>query len=184
MPDKRKDDRMSDNNKEFIALFSQCQRELYVYIMALYPDATEAQDILQETSLILWEKFSDFDRERSFSAWARGFAHNKVLQHRKRNYTQASFMRKATLEIVAKQMQQERELGDEPIQEALAACLSHLSRADRDLIKQRYAPDACVQSLAKKLGRTPNAISQALRRIRRALHECITRRMAAESGGI
>jgi len=184
VPGKSQDDRTSQLSKEFIALYSQCQRELYVYIMALFPDPTEAQDILQETSLILWEKFDIYDRQRSFLAWARGIAYNKVLQHRKQQYTRASFMRRATMELVARQLQNNADEEDRSIQEALSTCLSHLNRADRDLIKQRYAPGASVQLLAEKLNRTPNALSQALRRIRRALIECITRRMAAEAGSI
>ncbi len=64
---------------------------------------------------------------------------------------------------------------------ALLACLSRLAPADRELIRQRYAPSETGKSLARKLGRPANSVYQSLSRIRRALLECVKRRMAAEA---
>ena len=64
---------------------------------------------------------------------------------------------------------------------ALLVCLARLAPADRELIRLRYAPSETGKSLARKLGRPANSVYQSLSRIRRALLECVKRRLAAEA---
>ncbi len=177
-------DRMSRRTEEFLKLYGQCQRQLYVFTISLLPSATDAQDVLQETSLVLWEKFGEFDPQGSFFAWARGIAYRKVLQHREKMARQASFLRQTTVELLAKDWGR-AELNEEQDQQAaLAHCLNRLSASDAELVKERYAPGATVQALATNLGRTPNALSQSLRRIRQALLDCMTRYLTAQARGV
>ena len=69
---------------EFVQLFSAHQRGVHAYISALVPSATDADDLMQETSLALWEKFDEFDPQRDFHRWACGVAYISVLRHRRR----------------------------------------------------------------------------------------------------
>ncbi|MCA9241761.1 MAG: sigma-70 family RNA polymerase sigma factor [Planctomycetales bacterium] len=169
-----------DRTEEFLRHYGACERQLYVYIVSLLPNATDAQDVLQETSIVLWNRFDQFDIERSFFAWARGIAYRKVLKFREKNARQTLLLREATLELVAHDLEQRTTCASDDRQEALAKCLERLKADDRDLIRQRYAPGVTVQALAGRLSRTPNALSHALMRIRRDLLDCMTRRLAAE----
>src|SRR5947209_8271641 len=65
---------------EFMALFLRHQAELKAFIGSLVRDRHARDDLLQEVALVLWEKFSAYDPGRSFGAWARGIAANKVMQ--------------------------------------------------------------------------------------------------------
>jgi RNA polymerase sigma-70 factor, ECF subfamily len=65
--------------------------------------------------------------------------------------------------------------------QALLLCLSRLAPADRELIRLRYAPTETGKGLAQKLGRPANSVYQSLSRVRRALLECVKRRLAAEA---
>jgi len=56
---------------------------------------------------------------------------------------------------------------------ALMQCMQKLKTADRDLINQRYAVGATVRSIAMQCGRSENALSQSLGRIRRMLADCV-----------
>ncbi len=177
-------DRLSHRTEEFLKLYGQCQRQLYVFTISLLPSATDAQDVLQETSLVLWEKYGQFDPAGSFFAWARGIAYRKVLQHREKMARQASFLRHTTVELLAKDLDRAEDDEEQDRQAALAHCLDRLSACDAELIKERYAPGATVQVLAMNLGRTPNALSQSLRRIRQALLDCMTRYLASQARGV
>ena len=46
-----------DKNRLFLRLFLQNQRRLYAYILTLLPNRADADDVLQETSLVMWDKF-------------------------------------------------------------------------------------------------------------------------------
>ena len=46
--------------------------------LALLPNEQDAQDVFQRTSLVLWQKFDQFDSDRDFLPWACGVAHYEV----------------------------------------------------------------------------------------------------------
>ena len=43
------------------------------------PSREAAAEAFQETSIVLWEKFGEYDRSRDFKAWVFGIARNKAL---------------------------------------------------------------------------------------------------------
>ena len=43
----------------FLPLFLKNERRLYAYILTLLPRRADADDVLQETSLVLWDKFDE-----------------------------------------------------------------------------------------------------------------------------
>src|SRR5262249_54956902 len=48
-----------DKSKVFLPLFLQNQRRLYAYILTLLPNRADADDVLQEASLVMWDKFDE-----------------------------------------------------------------------------------------------------------------------------
>ena len=71
----------SDRNEVFVELLTLHQRRLYGFIYTLVPNTADAEDLLQQTSLVLWQKFNEFDLNSSFPAWACRIAHFLVLNH-------------------------------------------------------------------------------------------------------
>ena len=43
--------------EEFVRLFSKSQHRILGFVHTLVPNLAEAEDILQETSVILWKKW-------------------------------------------------------------------------------------------------------------------------------
>ena len=66
----------------FVRLFQQYERGLYRYILSLVLNVAAADDISQNTSLLLWEEFGRFDLNTDFGAWARTIAYYQVLKYR------------------------------------------------------------------------------------------------------
>jgi len=60
----------AEKRKQLVALLTQHQRRIFSYIYTLVPDRTDAEDLLQEASLIICEKFDDFEVGTDFVAWA------------------------------------------------------------------------------------------------------------------
>src|ERR1035437_1121331 len=59
--------------EDFMELYASCEHRLYTYIVMLIGDPVDARDILQDTALILWQKYDQFDRSKPFFAWAHEF---------------------------------------------------------------------------------------------------------------
>ena len=71
--------------REFVQLLTQNERRLYAYILSLVPRWADADDILQETNLRLWEEFDKYLRNTDFASWAMRVAFFQVLTFRKRH---------------------------------------------------------------------------------------------------
>src|SRR5664280_323832 len=69
--------------EEFVRLFQRHERGLYGYILSLVPNVTEADEVSQDTNLLLWKEFNRSDSIRDFGAWARTIAYYQVLAYRK-----------------------------------------------------------------------------------------------------
>lgn len=48
--------------------------------MGIRPHVADAEDIVQQTALALWEKFDAYDSSQAFTPWACRFALNKTKQ--------------------------------------------------------------------------------------------------------
>ena len=64
---------------EFVRLYTASSRRIYTYILTLLPNRTDAEDVFQDVSVLLWEKFPEFTPGTQFSAWACRIAYFKAL---------------------------------------------------------------------------------------------------------
>lgn len=64
---------------DYASLLRQHQTQLFGYIYSLVRDLDDADDLFQQTSLVLWDKFNQYDCSRSFINWACGVARYEVL---------------------------------------------------------------------------------------------------------
>jgi RNA polymerase sigma-70 factor (ECF subfamily) len=164
--------------EQFVELLRQSQGQVFGYIFALVQDMEETQDIFQQTSLVLWQKFDSFEGT-NFAGWACRTAQFVALNHlRAKRRDRVSFSSEVLAHLT--QLACEHEGNDRSRREALEHCLSKLSQADRKLIDGYYVVGQTVKSVAEQLGRSGQSISNSLRRIRRALSDCIRRTLAHE----
>lgn len=76
-------DQNSDNRtQQFVGLLAASERRLGSYVLALVPNWSDAEEILQETKLRLWEQFESYDHGKDFGAWACTVAYYQVLRFR------------------------------------------------------------------------------------------------------
>lgn len=164
-------------NGEFVQLFTHHQRRLFLYILSQVSNPVEAEEILQETNVVIWSKASKFQPGTNFLAWVSQIANFEVMKHRTRRRREKLVFSDEFLEAVA-QTSLERSEELEMRRAALTECLGKLRPKDRDLIEQRYAPGERGKHLAEQIGRPANSVYQSLGRIRRSLLECIQQRLA------
>lgn len=171
---------LSAKQHRFFPLFTQNQRRIFAYIYTLAPNRVDAEDLLQETSITLWEKFDEFQPGTDFTAWACRIAYWKVCNARKKNARSKMTFSQPLVDELADKLQTMQPNLDAR-HEALATCIEKLPQRDRSLILARYQPDGAVSTLAEQTGRTLQAIYKALTRIRRVLFDCVNREMEAKT---
>jgi RNA polymerase sigma-70 factor, ECF subfamily len=165
--------------KLFLRLFLQNERRIYAYILTLLPSRNDAEDVLQEASLVMWDKFDEDHPPDNFAAWGCRFAYFKVLDFYKKSRRSRLRFSNAMLEHLAETaVEHAASLQLDERREALHACIEKLSARDRDLLSRRFAEGASTQSTAAQVGRSVDAVYKALARIRQALFDCVTRTLA------
>ena len=171
-------------DQHFVTLLLLNQNRIFRFLMTLVPSRSDAEDLLQQTSVTLWQNRSKFDSTAGeFSSWACATAHNHV-----RNFRRKEATRNATLAVLSEDVLNSllhtREVHGSLLDEwhrALALCIERLTPKQRALVKEGYGA-ATLKSSAPGFGRTPNALYKVLRHVRAILHDCIQK--TVRDGGL
>lgn len=159
----------------------QSQERLYAYVYAWVRNTADTQDVVQQTSTVLWQKFADFDPETDFFRWALVVAKYTTLNFlRCRRTHRARFSEKFMECLAEEELLVETEL-EEARSESLKTCVKKLRESDQKLLRSRYGSGMRVGQIADLLGRSSSSISTSLRRIHTALLECIEKNIEREN---
>ncbi len=167
---------------EFIASVTRAQRTLHAFIVSLVFHAADADDVLQETNIVLWRKVGEFDPTREFLPWAMRVAQFQAMAHlKKKQRTRLRFDEDLLATVAEEAIAEYTEADARRV--ALSGCLEKLPVDQRRLVAERYEPGGSVNALAEQRATSPKALSELLRRIRHSLMICIERSMAQEARG-
>jgi RNA polymerase sigma-70 factor, ECF subfamily len=170
-----------DRSKLFLRLFLQNERRLYAYVLTLLPHRADADDVLQEASLVMWDKFDPDHPPADFAAWGCRIAYYKVLDFCKKGHRGRVRFSQTVLERVAETaVEQAGVLQLDDRREALAGCVEKLAPRDRDLLARRFADGATTRSTSEQVGRSVAAVYKALAKLRQALLDCVQQTLARE----
>jgi RNA polymerase sigma-70 factor (ECF subfamily) len=143
----------------------------------LCANRSDAEDVLQDTSVILWEKFDTYTPGTSFQAWACRIAYYEAMS-RRRSGRRIQYLSDSALTLLATDALSIMEKNDLD-KEALADCLERLAETDRQLIEQKYFVQLNTMEIAERSSRSVHAIYRALTRVHGLLLRCM--RKALES---
>lgn len=161
-------------HEQFARAFVQHQDRVYGYIVTLLPNRHDAEDVFQQTSLILWQKWEQFDPERNFLSWACGIARFEVRNFLRRKGRSRVVLNEHLMDELAELRNEELPLLTER-RGLLADCMKKLDFVARELIERAYAGRESMDIIAQQFRTTPNALYLRMRKIRRELMECVNR---------
>lgn len=172
MNDQQRDERI-------VQLIGGCQRSLFVYLTGLLCSRDLADDVLQETNLIIWRKREQYRIGTNFFAWACRIAYFEACKAREKRGRKVPAFSEMFLDKVAPELAAVAETSGF-LQTALSDCVDELKPGDRDLIERRYDDDATVRSIAAAVGRSADGIYKSLKRVHRVLFDCISAKMRSK----
>ncbi|MBI1368176.1 MAG: sigma-70 family RNA polymerase sigma factor [Planctomycetes bacterium] len=159
---------------------TSCQRQLYGYILTLLAQPDAAEDVLQETNMVLVAKAEEWSETEDFAAWAFRVAYFQCLAHLKRKRRDRLKPVDESLLADLAQRAAAAPMG-EPRLAALRQCLTKLPEPARRMITLRYDGQFDIDAIASQTQRSGGAVRVALHRARLALLECIRKTLAAQS---
>lgn len=167
-------------DEQFTDLLTAHQGQIFGYIFAAVRNLDDAEELYQQTSLVLWRKFADYRPGSDFARWACKTAKFEILHFQRDHRRNAVRFSAQALSNLAEVQTSADDDAKHFGQETLGQCVDLLSEEDQRLVRLCYGQQYSVKQAAAELHRSVQTLYNSLSRIRRSLFECIQRRMGQE----
>lgn len=161
-----------ETTEEFIRLLMSAQHRIYAFILTLVPHTSDADDILQETSAVMWRKYGEFRSGSDFVAWGIRIAHNKILEFRRNKATRSIQFSDDICSLMTHDCLTHYDLTQVKL-DALDDCIAKLRDEDRKLVRERYEQNYSIKELSHRLNRPLYTVYRAVGRIHDMLIRCM-----------
>ena len=173
-------------HEAFLRLFTTFEGNLRAFVASLLPTWEGVDEVMQESSIVLWRKFAQFDQsaEAGFLDWAFMIARYEVLKYRRRRATDRLRFSEDVFDLLTNTAESVTATQDERLR-LLRECVAKLEPAQLELVKAVYEDGAAIKDVAERIGRSPTGLYKALARIRNRLATCVqAKRGAAIAEGL
>ena len=165
-----------DATAEVQRLFLKHSGAIKGFIMALLRNPSLADDVLQETFLVVTAKAGSFRLGTNFVAWACTIARFKTLEAIRRQQPQLHLLREAVIEALAADVPEEEER--EEVLRHLERCMAELPTSAREVILLRYFQSLLPDEIGRRLSLKIDSVYVTLSRARRSLRGCVEAKLA------
>lgn len=166
---------MNRNSEEFFKLLMKSQKVIYAYILSMVHHCADADDIMQETLALMWERYGEFTPGTNFGAWGVKIARNKVLNfyQKKKSHSSEKFDEFLLNQIEDHYHRKAGEMNHRLV--ALQDCIRKLNVRDRKLISILYGEGMKITELALHLNRPLQGLYKVVARIHSTLRNCVNK---------
>ena len=165
--------------ERFVPLFVAHEARLRGLLRTLLPRWDAVDDVLQETSLVAWRKFAQFDPGTNFMAWVGTIARFEALRYLRDQGRDPHVFSDELFELMATEAAAEADALERE-RTALGRCLQKLPATQREFLELAYQPGAQFNELALQAGRSVEGVYKSIQRMRSRLLECIQRELKEE----
>lgn len=162
---------------EFLRQLATTYRDLYACAVSIVGDRNDAEDVIQEVCVILWEKYDEFEPGTNFRKWAIAVTFNcsRSFARKRRRQLGAGLGEEAISRVVRMRTAASELL--ELRREAIRNCVDKMGQVDRSFLSECYRSTTSLVEFASRNGRTVSAVYSKLKRLRRALVTCVQKQL-------
>lgn len=160
-------------HERFLREFTANEPAIRAFIRRLLPFRADANDVMQETAVVLWKRYAEIEGAVEFRPWAFGVARKKVLSWMRDKGRDRLVLSEDIVNLIADASSPAAEESLDRQRELLRNCIERLRPEQRTMLMAAYEPKASIQQVAKGSGRSVAGFYQWLHRMRRLLLECV-----------
>ncbi|MCM8527407.1 MAG: sigma-70 family RNA polymerase sigma factor [Lentisphaeraceae bacterium] len=168
-----------DNYRTYVTLLQSNEAALRCFIRSLMPSWNDVDDVMQEVSLVLWEKFEEFDQSTNFLRWAYVIARFKVMNFCSKKGRERLHFDNDLLELMAAECEEEEDMRKSE-EKAMWSCMEDIPESRKMLLLNSSRKGVTVKSIAEELGKTPKSLYRTLDRLKENLLKCIQGKLREE----
>jgi RNA polymerase sigma-70 factor (ECF subfamily) len=157
----------------FTALYNHFGPRVEAYLRRLGAPPAQAEDLVQDVMMAVWQRAVQFDNERApVAAWIFAIARNRLIDVQRRSGREKVVLDQTEL-ATADEIEEALYLGE--LERHLRAAIANLPREQNELLRQGYYEDKSQSALAQEhqlpLGTIKSRQRLALAKLRRLLVE-------------
>ncbi len=166
-------DRIADNDKLAMrVLFARHNVSVYRFVCRIVGDGALAEDVVSEVFVDVWRSARRFDGNSKVSTWILGIARFRALSALRRRKDDA--LDDATAEAIPDTADNPEVASQKSDRVAiLRECMSHLSRAHREIIDLVYYHEKSVDEAAEIVGIPTNTVKTRMFHARKRMSELL-----------
>lgn len=162
-------------------LLLQHENALRAFARSLLPSWDAVDDVIQDASVIMWQKLGQLEDEAGFLPWGKVIVRFHCYRYLERKKRKGAIFSNELVAILADEAEQINEVEHSRRRQALESCLGKLSAPERELVLAPYLHHGRIKELAELGGTTPNALYKKLGRLRERLRSCVRESLAQSS---
>jgi RNA polymerase sigma-70 factor (ECF subfamily) len=168
----------TDNNlrdlesKRFLTLLMRYQTRIHTYILYQVPNRSDAEDILQDTIVVMLNKFSEYKGGTNFLAWGITIARYKIMSFKQKNRNSKLIFDDSMMEL----FEQETTANMDSLQEeadALRQCIRKLPPRHKRYLRLRYEQSLSYREIGRQIAISMQAVYKTMTRIHITLLNCV-----------
>jgi len=168
---------------EYAVVVQAYQRRLRAWLAGVCPPQLEPDEIAHRAFIEAYKQVDRYQPGTNFFAWLSVIARNLLLAELKRLQRQAknsaNYLEHVVVNGMIEAVAEPLETQEERIT-ALRACQELLSERSRCLLRERYALNTPLQTVAYQLGKTVAGVKFQLFAIRQKLRDCVRRKLRGD----
>ena len=165
------------NIDEFGEIVNEHQASVRACIRVLGIPSGFVDDLAQETFIVAYRKFSEFDNSKSIRSWLLGIARNLVLNERRKsarrfrllNENLTDLMQEEAVSVVEEFQAQEK-------LKLVKSCIENMPDRNKEVLNLKFEGGKTAASIAVKMQRDSSTIRHLLARIISGLRKCVNER--------
>ena len=166
------------NADEFARIIEKYEKQLFVYIKRITSVSDDdAQDILQEVFIKIYENLNDFDQNLKFSSWAYRITHNYAISYYRKNKKSMNDIsledNEVLYEKLASELNLKEEIDEKLLKEKVKEILSELDPKYREVLILKYLEDKDYTEISNILRKPMGTIATLLNRAKAKFKEIL-----------
>lgn len=165
------------NEADFMRLLLQHENALRAFARSLLPSWEGVDDVIQDASVIMWQKLGQLDAEEGFLPWGKVIVRFHCYRYLEQKKRKGAVFSNELVAILADEAEQISEAEHSQRRQALESCLGKLSHSERELVFAPYLQHGRITELADLGGTSANALYKKIGRLRDRLRNCVKERL-------
>ena len=166
---------VAGETRHFSRLVERHQRRLYHGCLRILGDADEAEDVVQETFVKVYERLEEYDPEYRFYTWIYVMARNRCLNvlRKRKVWSMLSLQDPERAPAIETSESADRRVEDREIAVALSECRDGLPDDQRECFDLRHAEAFTYREIADTLNIPEGTVMSRLSRAREKMRACL-----------